>query len=174
MTVNNARLVDSENGLFKVLDLITIQLFGGYAWQGEDISDPTAIGSVFHAYEDPHKELVAFLTIVDATGDPDEPDIGAMSQSEVEKVDTLLRMAIYSKMDVDNWMSSALNELGDLKVLVTPYVVKNDGKKWQYIALRLVKNGRKVVVIGVFDVAKSAPLFELVLHSIQGAIGQEG
>lgn len=166
--VKNSKLINSDEYIFSVLDYITIQLFGGYAWQGEDIDDPTAIGSVFHAFEDPPTESVASLTIADATGDPDEPDISTMSESDVEKVDALLRGAIESQMNVDTWMSSKLNESGDLKALVTPYIVQNNGKRWQYIALRLARNGRKIVVIGMFDVAKSNPLAQLVFRSMQG------
>lgn len=167
MAISNSKLVDSENLVFSVLDSISLQLFGGYDWQGEDIDESTAVGSVFHAFEQPPTESVASLTVVDVSGDPDEPDISILSEEAVEKVDSLLRSAVESQMDLDTWMSSKLNEAGDLKALVTPYITKNNGKRWQYIALRLGSKGRKIVVIGMFDVAKSDPLAKLVFRSMQ-------
>ena len=167
MAINNSKLIDSDNLVFSVLDSLSIQLFGGYDWQGEDINESTAIGSVFHAFDQPPTESVASLTIVDASGDVDEPDISPLTEAGVEKVDSLLRSAVESQMELDTWMASKLNEAGDLKALVTPYIVKNNGKNWQYIALRLSSKGRKIVVIGMFDVAKSDPLAKLVFRSMQ-------
>lgn len=47
MKIKNSQLIDNEHRIFSVLDIAEIQLFEGYQWQGEDISEPTAIDSVF-------------------------------------------------------------------------------------------------------------------------------
>jgi hypothetical protein len=53
MKINNSQLIDDEHRIFSVLDIAEIQLFEGYRWQGEDINETTAVGSVFHAFENP-------------------------------------------------------------------------------------------------------------------------
>lgn len=167
MKINNSQLIDDEHRIFSVLDIAEIQLFEGYQWQGEDINETTAIGSVFHAYENPPTQSVASLTIVDVTNDASEPDISQVQQADVEEIDSRLRAAVAVQFDLVRWMSSKLNQSATFKALVTPYITNDAGTEWQYIALRLSTKDRKVVVIGMFDVAKSGVLAGAVYQAIQ-------
>lgn len=167
MEIKNSKLLDPESFLFSVIDAVRVQLFSGYTWQGQDLTDPSAQGSVFYAFEEPPLISVASITVVDVSGDVEEPNIELLEQDGVEAVDSLLKNAIASQMNIVNWMSSKLNVLGETRTLVTPYVVKQGERELQYIAVRIPRYGRKYVVVGMFDVAKSKPLASLVFRAIQ-------
>jgi hypothetical protein len=165
--MQNSRLIDEEQRVFSVLDIVNIALFEGYQWQGEDIKETTAVGSVFHAYENPPTQSVASLTVVDVTSDASEPDISQVEQADVQEIDEQLRAAVAVHFDLVRWMSSKLNQAATLKALVTLYITNDAGAQWQYIALRLSTKGRKLVVIGMFDVAKSDVLAGAVYQTMQ-------
>ena len=165
--MQNSRLIDEEQRVFSVLDIVNIALFEGYQWQGEDIKETTAVGSVFHAYENPSTQSVASLTVVDVTSDASEPDISQVEQADVQEIDEQLRAAVAVHFDLVRWMSSKLNQAATLKALVTLYITNDAGAQWQYIALRLSTKGRKLVVIGMFDVAKSDVLAGAVYQTMQ-------
>lgn len=167
MNINNSMLIDNEHGVFSVLNLAKIQLFEGYQWQSEDINERAAVGSIFHAYENPPTQSVASLTIVDVTNDDSEPDISKIEQTDVEEIDCRLRSAVASQFNLTRWMASKLNQSESLKGLVTPYIVKVADIEWQYIALRFSTKERKMVVIGMFDVSKSGVLASAVFEAIQ-------
>lgn len=166
MTINNSTLVDPEELRFSVLSEVELSLFRGYNWQSDDVEHPTARGSTFFAFENPPEESVASITVVNVTNDLSEPHVGLLDESDVAEVDAMLREAVESEMQVVRWMKSHLNALETSKTLVTPYIVELDGKMVQYIAARTLNNGRKYLVVGSFDVVKSAPLATLVVHSM--------
>lgn len=167
MAINNSELVDKDTNSFLVLGVVNIHLFSGYLWQGEDINEKTATGSTFHAFEDPPTFSVAALTVADVTADTDERDISSLEEGDVSEIDSQLRAAIESQMNVTKWMTSKLNVSNSFKGLVTPYIVSNNGRDWQYIALRVSYAGRKFAIIGMFDIAKQDPLAKLIFGTIQ-------
>jgi hypothetical protein len=167
MEIRNSKLVDSDTSTFLTLDVARVHLFDGYLWQAEDINEITAIGSTFHAFEDPPTSSVAAITIADVSNDPEERDIASLEQEAVDEFDQVLRDAIESQMNITKWMSSKLNVSDGFKGLVTPYIVKRDGKDWQYIALRISYAGKKFAIIGMFDIAKQDPLARLIFGTIQ-------
>jgi len=167
MRINNSKLINPGSNKFLILNTINIHLFNGYLWQSEDINEFTALGSIFHAFEDPPISSVAAITIADITNDPDEPSIELLEDKDVSKIDNKLRDAIESQMEVTTWMKSQLNISNGFKGLVTPYIVKSDEKDWQYIALRMEHLKRKFAIIGMFDIAKKDPLAKLVYTAIQ-------
>lgn len=160
-------MIDADSYTFTVLDFVTIKLFGGYLWQGEDIEDLKARGSAFFAFDDPPTESVASFTIVDVTNDPDEPNINLLDSNHLDKIDAQLKAAVYKQKDVVNWMSSKLNGEGEKKSLITPYISKDKNREWQYIDVRLNKDSRKIVVVGMFDTSMSDPLARLIFGAIQ-------
>jgi hypothetical protein len=114
---------------------------------------------------------VASITVVDATDDPTEPDISTLHQPDIPALDNFLPEEISKQLSADGmemiqWMSSQLNQSDHFKGLVTAYVVRDQGKERQFIALRFKAKGRKVVAIGVFDIAKkevlAAPIFNVM------------
>lgn len=162
---HNSELIDS-NLKFLVLDSVIVELFDGYAWQGKDIEEPNAKGSIFYAYDNPPSISVASITVVDVSEDVTEPDISLMRQEDVEHIDNQFRKAVSSGMNLTKWMSSQLNENKNHKGLVTAYITTENEKEWQYIALRLSNNGRKIVIIGSFDISKKDELASLVFNTI--------
>jgi hypothetical protein len=69
--IKNSKLIDSKTNTFKVLDFITIQLFDGFWWQGDDIERSSSKGSGFWAFNDPPEKAVAGIIVV-VTEDEDE------------------------------------------------------------------------------------------------------
>jgi hypothetical protein len=167
MAINNSVLVDNDLLVFEVLEFVRIQLFDGVIWQGEDINDASAIGTVFYAYDEPPTESIANITIVDVSDDIEEPDISQLTVDGVADIDANLNLAVSSNMELIQWMGSHLNQTEKMKGLVTAYIVNNNGKEWQYIACRFNVQNRKLAAVGMFDVSKQDPLAKLVFQSLR-------
>lgn len=171
----NSELIDPVQGTFSVLGLVIFRLCGPYTWGVEDIDDEMSKGTAFRAYEvdDEMRDTldVASITVVDATDDPTEPDVSALSQDHVPGLDTFLHESIRAQLFADGmeliqWMSPKLNETENFKALLAAYIVLDQGKERQIFALRIPVKGRKVVAIGIFDIAKkdvlAAPIFNVL------------
>ncbi len=104
---------------------------------------------------------------MDVTNDASEPDISQVEPADVKEIDSWLRAAVAAQFDLVRWMSSKLNQSATFKAIVTPYITNDAGTVWQYIALRLSTKDRKVVVIGMFDVAKSDVLAGAVYQAMK-------
>lgn len=179
MEIQNSELIDPEQGIFSILGLVTLRLGGPYWWQTEDIDEETAIGAIFRAYErenledDVDKDVldVASITVVDVTDDPSERDVSLIEQADIPLLDESLHMGIEKQLAADGmkltkWMSSHLNKSESLQNLVTAYIANDQGKERQFIAVRMKVKGRKVVAVGIFDIAKkdklAAPVFNIL------------
>lgn len=103
---------------------------------------------------------------MDATNEPEEPDVQELQDSDVQRIDDALRAEISAQLNVTKWQKSQLNEAGDMKGLVTMCIVEDEGVSWQYIASRINRFGRKWVQIGMFDITKADPLAKLVFGSV--------
>ena len=179
MALRNCTLIDPEQGIFSFLDLVTFRLSGPYAWQNDDYNGDESKVSVFRAYEhdgDANNRCdVASITIADATLDPTEPDIAVLREADVPAMDQLLLEGTQAQLvaegrELVRWMSSQLNQTDSLKALVTAYIVSDQGEERQSIAVRLTSKGRKVVAVGVFDIAKKDMLASLVFGVLQGMV----
>ena len=175
MTIQNSELINPEQQLFSVLGLVSLRLPSQYSWQGQDIDDVNCKGSYFGAFEQDQMKVggiaVASFTVVDATNDATEPDVSTLEQADVQAIDDRLHEDTKSQlpmqgMSLVRWMSSHLNESENLKGLVTAYIAQQHDREWQNIALRFNAKGRKVVVIGAFDIARkealAAPIFGVI------------
>ena len=167
MAVLNSALIDSDNSVFSVLGFIRLQLFNGYLWQGSDITEPTAQGAAFYAFENPPADSVASITVVDVTADEYEPSISKITADQVVEIDKQLKEGARSQLEIVNWVSSTLNVSEGVQSLVTLYVVKERERYWQSVALRLEHNERKFVVVGMFDIQKAEPIAGLIFKSVQ-------
>jgi len=168
MEIHNSKLIDN-NLKFSIIDTIILELFDGYTWQGQDINYPHAKGSIFYAYDNPPSISVASILAVDVTEDSSEEDISLLNRDDVDFFDTRLRVDVEQGMNLKEWMPSQLNEIQNNKVLVTEYVTTESEKEWQYIALRFSKKGRKIVIIGSFDISKKDALASDVFKTIRQA-----
>ena len=171
MAPRNCKLTDPEQGNFSFLDLVTFRLSGPYWWKNDDYNSEQGKVSVFRAYarEDDHDvdPEVASVTIADATLDPTEPDVSALQEADVPAIDRTLLEGTEAQLIAEGrtmvrWMSSKLNQTDRVKGLVTVYIVGEHGQQRQCIALRLTSKARKIVVIGVFDLAKKDALASLI------------
>lgn len=180
MPVKNCKMEDGEKGIFSVLGLVAVRITGPYWWHSEDIDDEMAKGSIFRAYEaegggDDTKLDIASVMVVDATNDPSEPDVSILEVRDVPSIDDTLHEANKAGlpdigMQLIQWMSSELNEAENIKVLVSAYVVMDGKKKRQFISARFNAKGRKVVAVGIFDIAKkdvlAAPIFNVLRNIV--------
>ena len=162
MTLKNSAVVDFEQRTFSVCDLVSLRFVGPCLWKNEDVDDETSRGSIFRAFEegeDGHYRNVAAITVVDATDDPAEPDVSSLEPADVPALDRLLHEQTRAQLEargseVITWMSSQLNSVGDFKGLVTIYVYADQGETQKAITVRIKAKGRKVVVLGQFDIAR--------------------
>lgn len=171
MKIKNARL--NENSM-EVLELVSLPLPNlGWWWNGEDIEGEKAKGHIFRTYgeypEQNNQLDVAYLLVVDVTGDPDELNVSSLDDDSAKDYDQHLHRAVRQElskngMELIEWMSSHLNEVGDLKGLVTAYVLRDHGKERQSIALRIRVKECNLVIIGCFDISMkdqlAVPIFE--------------
>jgi len=104
----------------------------------------------------------------DVTNDATEPDVSTLEQADVQDIDDTLYEGTRSGLQTQGrelvqWMPSQLNPSDRLNGLFTTYITRKLDEEWQYISLRLNAKGRKVVVIGGFDIAKKDELAEPIL-----------
>jgi len=163
--VKNADLIDGKTGLFSVLGLLTIYLKGPYRWQANDIQGDGYIGASFSLYNE-EKTEIGYIQLADASNDPEEPDINQVNESNFNDVDRLLRELLDKVIDIKEWMSPSLVEVGGKKSLMTTYITKRDEKDWQNIVLRMSINTKKIVVAGVFDIAHKDEAASIIFHSM--------
>jgi hypothetical protein len=171
MVTRNVRLVSKERAAFNILGRIELCLPGPWWWHTEDIDEQSATGAIFRAYADDGAEL-AHLIVVDVTTDASEPDVSSIRQNDVPNLDHALQSGIRQHLaaqgiEVLKWMSSHLNETTNLKALVTAYVVKDNGKDRQMIAARLTIEGRKMILMGCFDVTAADILAVPIYRAMQ-------
>ena len=166
MSIKNSELIDPKTHTFKVLDFITIQLFGGFLWQGDDIERSSSKGSGFWAFNDPPEKAVAGIVVV-VTDDDDEVNVSLLNDKSLQAFDELLRSSNSEDKEIIEWLGSRLIISDEIKKLETQYIYKQDNKISQNIEIRFFKAGKKIVVLCNYDLALKDPLARLVSHSLQ-------
>lgn len=166
MSIKNSELIDSKTNTFKVLDFITIQLFDGFWWQGDDIERSSSKGSGFWAFNDPPEKAVAGIVVV-VTEDDDEVNVSLLNNKSLQGFDELLRSSNSEDKEIMEWLGSKLIISDKIKKLETQYIYKQDNKTSQNIEIRFFKAGKKIVVLCNYDLALKDPLERLVSHSLQ-------
>jgi hypothetical protein len=167
MSIRNSELIDSKTHTFKVLDFITIQLFGGFLWQGDDIHQPHANGSSFWAFEDPPEKAVAGITIADISQDSEEVDIDSLDDEDLCKFDNLLKSSNSEEKNIIEWKGSKLIVDNQKQRLETQYICKEDNKKCQIIEIRFNKSGKKIFISGKYNLDLKEPLAKLISNSLE-------
>ena len=166
MGIKNSELIDSKTNTFKVLDFITIQLFDGFWWQGDDIERSSLKGSGFWAFNDPPEKAVAGIVVV-VTEDDEEVNVSLLNDKSLKKFDDLLKSSNSEDKEIIEWIGSRLIISDKIKKLETQYIYKQDNKIFQNIEIRFFKAGKKIVVLCNYDLALKEPLARLVSHSLQ-------
>lgn len=173
--IRNSKMADEGAEYFTVLNLIGLTLPKPWWWHWEDMENPNAKGAIFRTWGEgePRGLNIAHLIVVDVTNDPTEPDISHLTSNDVATVDQTMRQDIERGLTTDGqqlvrWMSSQLNQISQRKGLVTTYITMEQGRERQCIALRLSVAGRKVVVMGSFDVSQHETLAEPISSALWG------
>ena len=166
MSIKNSELIDSKTNTFKVLDFITIQLFDGFWWQGDDIERSSSKGSGFWAFNDPPEKAVAGIVVV-VTEDDEEVNVSLLNDKNLQKFDELLKSSNSEDKEIIEWLGSRLIISDGIKKLETQYIYKQDNKISQNIEIRFFKAGKKIIVLCNYDLALKEPLARLVSHSLQ-------
>jgi len=166
MSIKNSELIDSKTNTFKVLDFITIQLFDGFWWQGDDIERSSSKGSGFWAFNDPPEKAVAGIVVV-VTEDDEEVNVSLLNDKSLQGFDDLLKSSNSEDKEIIEWIGSRLIISDGIKKLETQYIYKQDNKISQNIEIRFFKAGKKIVVLCNYDLALKDPLARLVSHSLQ-------
>jgi len=138
---------------------------------GDDVDGVPA--ETWRAFDPVLETQACYLLFADGTSDDTEPDIATLTQDQVSEVDEYLHRALLEHYEAQEeqilqWMGSQLNVTPDIRALITAYIVSDEGERRQVIAARLPIAGRKVVVIGNFDVAQADRLAAPVFNAIRG------
>jgi len=157
--IKNCKL---DNGVFNVLDLVQLRLNGPWWWQSDDIDEEERCrGSIFRTWGegDPDGLDKAYILVVDATDDPTEPEICQITTSDVERIDDQLHTGIANGLKeigrkLIEWGPSRLIESQQFKTLLTPYIEVDQGKERQCLVIRTSVKGRKIILMGCFDLAE--------------------
>jgi hypothetical protein len=169
---NSERL---KPNVFSVLDgLVKLYLqmpLRGWWWRNEDYIEGNIKGSIFRAYIE-HEEQGAYIIVVDATNDPTEPDVSTLEHYDVAKIDKYLEEELRKGLPADGreiiqWMSSHLEQSEKGKELTTAYIERQDGGDFQYMVVRHKVKGRKLVMMGCFDIAKKEILAAPIIYAIR-------
>ena len=169
MSIKNSELIDSKTNTFKVLGFITIQLFDGFWWQGDDIERSSSKGSGFWAFNDPPEKAVAGIVVV-VPEDDDEVNVSLLNDKSLKKFDDLLKSSNSEDKEIIEWIGSRLIISDGIKKLETQYIYKQDKTISQNIEIRFFKAGKKIIVLCNYDLALKEPLARLIsksLHSVE-------
>ena len=155
-----ARLVDTENFVFEILELLFIQPPVSLLWYSEDFNNGVHFGHCFRGYfENDMPNEKAYIIIADVTKDNEEPNISNISNIDVEKIDKKLHSNIEQALKQQNlnlirWMNSHLNHIYNRNVLVTAYIVEDPivGQR-QRICSRMEVKSRKIAIEVCFNIA---------------------
>ena len=109
------------------------------------------------------------------TDDPSELDVSELGLSDISSVDELLYKGIQEGLAADgmkltHWMGSQLNQASTLKGLLTAYIVLDQGKERQFISLRLKSKGRKILIVGVFDIEGKESLARPIFDTLKDMV----
>jgi hypothetical protein len=162
----------------EVLGLVSIRPPSPWWWQGEDIDDVKAKGIIFRTFaegEEEGSQDIAYLIVADVTGDTEELNVSLLNEDSVKNYDLYLHQGIKNQlpdkgMELIKWMSSELNEIEGLKILVTAYIVDDQGRERQNIALRMRVRGSNLVIMGCFDVDMKDQLAAPIFDAIRGFV----
>ena len=167
MSIKNSELIDPKTHTFKILDFITIQLFGGFLWQGDDIHQPHANGSSFWAFEDPPEKAVAGITIADISLDSEEVDIDLLNDEDLCRFDNLLKSSNSEEKNIIEWKGSKLVKSNQKQKLQTQYLCKEDNKNCHIIEIRFNQFGKKIFIAGKYNLDLKEPLAKLISNSLK-------
>jgi hypothetical protein len=161
----NADLLDEETGKFSILGVLTMNLRGPFWWRSEDIQSDQFTGVLFEVRDDQGHELGS-ITIVDASNDSEEIDVSGINE-DVSECDKYLHDTLAKYIQIESWAHSKLSMFDGRKILETNYVESRDDKHWRHIALRMPVNGKKFVVLGIFDVDHEDMAAPIIFKSMQ-------
>lgn len=164
----------NPDGSLQFIDLVTLRPFGPWPWQTEDINEPTITGGIARCFDPSEPFELAYLLVGDLSADPDERDISTLRAGGVIALDEFLETEVRKLMETDGrklirWMSSQLNETSKAKALITAYIAEDNGFRRQYIDVRTPVMGRKIVIAGCFNVARSDQLAAPVFNALRSA-----
>ena len=177
----NSKIKNSvlNKGRMEVLGLVSLKLPPPWWWHCTDLENESGEGATFYAYKDEEEtegeeetELdIAQIIVADVTSDPDELDISSLDENSAKDYDQFLHREIKKTLhndgiEVIKWMSSQLNETKNLKGLITAYIIKDQGKERQMIALRMRVREFNLVIIGCFDIAMKDELVGPIYNAI--------
>lgn len=147
-----------EDGVLEVLSLVRVRLPGsGWWWHTADYEEGASKGAVFSTIDEETKSLIAQVLIVDASLDPDEPDVTQLKEGDLPAYDAKWRRDAEQKLSPANielvdCPPSLLNENNGQKALVSVHVRREAGVFWKHFYARMNVDGRKIIVGFLFDV----------------------
>lgn len=170
--MSDSFVFDETMGRFNVLDLVSVALPPEFHWVQEEIEDESACGANFYAFDSRDREtLLAFVTVADASKDPTEPDVSALTDHDEQAVVDSLKRDISGLLakdgrEVVEWGPCRLWPMDMLSGLLVCYDTEGDGHLLRNISYRASVKGRKVVLIGGYPV----PLHDVLSDPIYGVI----
>lgn len=168
MEIKNSKL---NGNRIEVLGLVSIQLPEFGWWSGDDIEDTKTKGAIFRAYAEGQEEGwdIGYIIIADVTGDPQQLNITSLDEGSAKDYDLYLHKEAKKflsgrGMEIIEWSSSQLDETENFKRLITRYIVKDEGRERQNIALRMRVWESNLVILGCFDITLkdqlAVPIFD--------------
>lgn len=176
----HCELIDADEGIFRVLGMVELQLRGGLLWRTEEFEYEAGKGVNFSGFEPEGNEYkcCASLLIADGTNDPTEPGIDKVKDDDLRSVDAQLRAGIAEtaekqEMALIEWYGSYVHVLKDRRALVSNYRVREPNGCKQEVAVRTTVNGRKLIVIGWFIDGRKDGLGPSIFSIINNAVAFE-
>ena len=166
--IKNSRMNGSR---MEVLELVSIQLPSPWWWSGDDIEDMKTKGAIFRVFAKEKEFDIAYIVVADVTGNPQQLDISSLDEGSAKDYDLYLhkeaKKALSGRgMEIIEWRPSQLDETEGFKRLVTTYIVKDEGRERQNIALRIRVRQSNLVIMGCFDIEMkdqlAAPIFDAI------------
>ena len=172
--VCNSDLIDADDGLYKVLDALTLQVNSGWQWTAEDIDQKHAKGVVLKTWgnNEPDDRNMAYVLAVDITEDPSEPEINVLTVTDLRQVDDDLQQKVIKSLqdsgnELTQWIQSEFNEINGIRCLVTAYIANEQGVPREYVTLRLSADDKKYFIQGGYGSEYSMQYSDHVLYALQ-------
>ena len=132
--------LDKKNDeCFTVLDVVEVALPSEIRWSASDIENALHKGAIFRAFlsEDAGDASDGYVLFCNVSEDPEEPNIKNLSTENLSIVEGNLREALSKQFNILNTGETKLlkNEV-DQNVLMSTYIVDDDGKELALVSLR--------------------------------------
>jgi len=135
---------------FTVLDTLEVVLPSEISWSANDIENELHRGAIFRASAcvDEENSSDGYVLFCDVSQDGEEPEIAQLTTEGLQDVESSLREALGKQFNIlSAGETKLLKNDADQNVLISTYIVDDDGTELALVSLRTSISGAKWISV---------------------------